>query len=235
MTFPALQQRGWKGHSSESKVFGMSHLDALAPAEHKLTAPGRRTRERIVQAAAELMFHRGVAGTSIPDVLEAAQVSASQVYHYFGDKRGLVSAVVEHQIEACLDSQRPVLDHLDSFDALHAWCDAAVASQERRQCAGGCEIGSLASELADADERARGDLVRAFERWETPIRNGLARMQQRGELSAEANVHDLATIMLAAVQGGLLLTQVRRTTHPFKTVTDAAIAHIESFATGQQR
>ncbi|MFD3456193.1 TetR/AcrR family transcriptional regulator [Streptomyces sp. NPDC058691] len=204
-------------------------------AAQRTTAPGRRTRERIVQAAAELMFHKGVAGTSIPDVLQAAKVSASQVYHYFGDKQGLVSAVIQYQAEARLDSQRPLLDHLDSFEALRAWCDATVAEQERRDCTGGCEIGSLAGELVETDNGARCDLVAAFDAWERPVREGLARMQERGELSADADVHDLATVLLTAVQGGLLLTQVRRTTHPLRTAMDAAMTHIESFATGPAR
>lgn len=202
---------------------------STGPRKH--TAPGRRTRERILQAAADLMFRNGVAGTSIPDLLEAAGVSASQVYHYFGDKRGLISAVIDHQITAVLDGQRPFLDHLDSFEALQAWCDAAVEGQRRRQCEGGCGIGSLASELVESDAATRAELVNAFERWETPIREGLARMQQRGELSADADVHDLATAMLAAIQGGLLLTQIRRSTHPLTAATDAAIAHIKAFAT----
>ncbi|MFJ8613563.1 TetR/AcrR family transcriptional regulator [Streptomyces sp. NPDC093675] len=209
--------------------------EAASPtAAPKLTKPGRRTRERILEAAADLMFQKGVAGTSIPDVQEAANASASQIYHYFGDKRGLVRAVIGFQIEATLGNQRPVLDHLDSFEALHAWCDAAVAAQERRHCVGGCEIGSLASELVEADDAYRADLAEAFERWETPIRDGLARMQERGVLTPGADVRDLATVMLSAVQGGLLLTQIRRSIHPFKTATGAAVAYIESFAAKPQ-
>jgi TetR/AcrR family transcriptional repressor of nem operon len=207
---------------------------ASVSAEHKLTAPGRRTRDRIVQAAADLMFRQGVAGTSIPDVQQAAGVSASQIYHYFGDKRGLVRAVIDHQIEASLDGQRPILDHLDSFEALRAWCDAAVAGQERRRYEGGCEIGSLASELVETDAAARADLAEAFERWERPIREGLTRMQARGDLSADADVHDLATVMLTAVQGGLLLTQIRRSAHPLKIATAAAVAYVETFATADR-
>ncbi|WP_254404874.1 TetR family transcriptional regulator [Streptomyces sp. AC627_RSS907] len=43
------------------------------------TRAGRRTRERIIETAAELMFHRGAKGTSIPDIQAAAEVSASQI------------------------------------------------------------------------------------------------------------------------------------------------------------
>ena len=142
--------------------------------------------------------------------------------------------MIDHQIEASLDGQRPILDHLDSFEALHAWCDAAVADQQRRNCEGGCEIGSLAGELVETHASARADLVEAFDRWERPIRHGLARMRERGDLSPDADVHDLATMMLAAIQGGLLLTQVRRSVHPLKTATDAAIAHIKTFGTGER-
>jgi AcrR family transcriptional regulator len=53
-----------------------------APAA-RLTAKGGRTRQRIVAAAAGLVFERGVAGTTIEDVQAAAEVSASQLYHYF--------------------------------------------------------------------------------------------------------------------------------------------------------
>ncbi|MGI8333813.1 TetR/AcrR family transcriptional regulator [Actinomadura scrupuli] len=199
-------------------------------AGREVTARGRSTRDRIVRAAAELMFLRGVAGTSIPDVLEAAGVSASQVYHYFGDKHGLVRAVIAHQIEVALEHQRPVLDRLDSFEALELWRDGVIAVQRARDCRGGCEIGSLAGELVETDAVARADLVAAFDRWETPIRTGLRAMQRRGELSADADPARLATAMLAAVQGGLLLTQVRRSTEPLYAAITAVIDHIRTFA-----
>ena len=64
-------------------------------AQTNLTSKGVATRERIVAAAAELMFVRGVAGTTLEQVREAAQVSSSQIYHYFADKDALVHAVVD--------------------------------------------------------------------------------------------------------------------------------------------
>ncbi len=197
---------------------------------HRLTKPGRQTRERIINVASQLMFANGVAGTSIPDLQKEANVGASQVYHYFGDKQGLVRAVIDHQIEASLDNQRPIIEHLDSFEALREWCEAAVARQQERGCEGGCEVGSLAAELVESDPIVRSDFVNAFERWELPIRNGLTRMKERGELRGEADVHELATVMLSAIQGGLLLTQIRRSVEPFKWATNAAMSYIESFA-----
>jgi AcrR family transcriptional regulator len=198
--------------------------------QHRLTPPGRQTRDRIVHTAADLMYLQGVAGTSIPDIQNAAQVSASQIYHYFGDKQGLIRAVIAHQIEATLNGQRAMLEQLDSFEALRAWCDAFAARLESQGCEGGCEIGSLASELAESDDTTRADLVAAFDRWEAPFRDGLVRMQHRGELHADVDAAALATAMMAAVQGGALLSQLRRSSDPLRQATAAAIGYIESFA-----
>ena len=203
--------------------------DIEEPEQRRLTRPGRKTRERIIEAAADLMFHHGVAGTSIPDVQAAAGVSASQIYHYFGDKRGLVLAVVNFQTDTKLDQQRPLLDNLDSISALRAWCDTAADRQDAMGCVGGCEIGSLASELAETDPTARTDLTAAFDRWELPIRSGLARMQARGELSEHADTASLATALLAAIQGGMLLSQIRRSSTAYRHAVSTVIDHIESY------
>jgi AcrR family transcriptional regulator len=201
-----------------------------APATRTLTAKGRATRARIVAAASELVFAHGVARTGIDDVRQAAGVSASQLYHYFNDKDDLVRAVIAHQTDGVLDAQRPLLDNLDSFAALEQWRDMLVGFQEQRHCAGGCPIGSIAAELADDDPGAREDLAAGFERWEAPIRAGLARMREHGDLRADTDTDALALALLAALQGGLLLTQTRRSTEPLRTGLDAMIAHIRTHA-----
>jgi AcrR family transcriptional regulator len=198
---------------------------ANAPAG-RLTRKGLATRARIVEAAAELMFRHGVAGTSNEDVLAAAQVSNSQLYHYFPGKGSLVHAVIEHQADTIIDGQRPLLDELDSLAAFRQWRDMLVELQRQRHCAGGCPLGSLSSELAEADEPARTALAASFDRWEAPIRDGLRRMRDRGELHDDTNVDRLALGTLAALQGGLLLTQAKRDVGPLEAALDLAISQI---------
>lgn len=203
-----------------------------APGGHrKLTAKGRATRARIVEAAAELVFARGVAHTGIDDVRRASGASASQLYHYFTDKDDLVRAVIAHQTEGVLDAQRPLLDHLDSFAALRQWCDLLVDLQEQRHCIGGCPIGSIAAELADTNPTAREDLSTSFKRWEAPIRAGLADMRTRGELRPDTDTDALALALLTALQGGLLLTRTHRSTEPVRVALDSMLAHIRTYAT----
>jgi AcrR family transcriptional regulator len=197
----------------------------------RLTRKGRATRSRIVAAASELMFLRGVAGTSTDDVQQAAGVSTSQIYHYFRDKTALVRAVIAYQTEQILDAQQPLLGRLDSMEALRAWRDLLVDLQRERQCEGGCPIGSMAGELSETCPEMRPDLVEGFGRWEAGIRDGLRAMHDRGDLNAEADPDELALATLAALQGGLLLTQVRRETAPLEAALDTVLNHIASLTT----
>ena len=182
---------------------------AAAP---RLTPKGARTRERIISSAADLMFDRGVSGTTTNDVMAAAGVSASQLYHYFSDKTALVRAVIQYQADRVVGSQEPSLVQLDSIQGLRAWRDGVVVMQRQTQCRGGCPIGSLASELADQEEQSRSDIAAGFERWHAGIRGGLRAMQDRGDLAADSDPDNLALATLAAAQGGFLLGQVHRTT-----------------------
>src|SRR4051794_22826729 len=97
---------------------------------HRLTRKGRLTRDRIIDAATELIARQGVAGTNTDQVRELAGVSGSQLYHYFENKQALIRAVITRQADAVSGPDAlPQLGRLDSFDALQAWADAALARQ----------------------------------------------------------------------------------------------------------
>jgi TetR/AcrR family transcriptional repressor of nem operon len=174
------------------------------------TEKGRATRRRILDAASRLIAARGVAAVSLEDVEREAGVGRSQLYHYFDGRDDLLRAVVDTTTDAVLGAQDGLLDDLDGFGAIDRWFDGLVALQEARGAAGGCPIGSLVGQLAERDEQTRGALASGFQRWEQPLVDGLERMRDRGELRPDASVDELADVTMAAIQGGLLLTQVRR-------------------------
>ena len=200
-----------------------------------LTAKGIATRGRIVHEAAALMYEHGVAGTSLDDVKAKADVSSSQLYHYFADKTALVRAVIAHQVDTVLDGQADHLAALDSVAALRAWAEALVRVRRGRRCQGGCPIGSLGSELAEIDATLRTEVAAGFRRWENSIRDGLRAMHARGELRADADPDALAVALLASVQGGILLSQVHRDSKPMETALDTMLDYIESLVTTKRR
>ncbi|MGI8428115.1 MAG: TetR/AcrR family transcriptional regulator [Solirubrobacteraceae bacterium] len=196
------------------------------------TAKGRATRERIVRAAVELVAERGVAAVSLDDVGARARASRSQLYHYFEDKDALIRAVVNATGEAVLAAQEKLLEHLDSWAGLDRWLDALVELQRGRQARGGCPIGSLVGQLAERDPLARTAIAAGFDRWEARLRDGLIRIQERGELAADAEPAALANATMASVQGGLLLTQVRRDPEQLRTALNASRTLLHSYRVG---
>jgi len=118
----------------------------------RLTAKGKRTRARIVEAAAGLFYERGVAGTSLDAIRSAAGVSGSQLSHYFAGKDELVQAVIGYQAATITGNQRQA--DLSSPRGLRAWRDMVIAEVKSSQGLGGCPLGSLARRAAGRDRRA---------------------------------------------------------------------------------
>ena len=118
-----------------------------------LTPKGERTRGRIVDTAARLIYERGVAGTTLEDIRSAAGVSGSQLSHYFAGKDELVQAVIGRQAETIAGNQRQV--DLSSPGGLRAWRNMVIAQVQSSEGRGGCPLGSLAGQLAETDARAR--------------------------------------------------------------------------------
>jgi AcrR family transcriptional regulator len=184
-----------------------------------------------VRAAAELVAERGVADTSLDDVRERAHASKSQLYLYFDDRDALMRAVAHTTSDAVMDAQAAELAEFDSLAGIERYLDWQVALQVERQARGGCPIGSLAGQLAEHDDGARLALADGFERWEDRMRDGLETMATRGELRKDADPSLLAKQTLAALQGGLLLTQVRRDPEQLRAAADAALALIRAATT----
>jgi TetR/AcrR family transcriptional regulator, transcriptional repressor for nem operon len=203
--------------------------DVQAP--RRLTPKGRETRDRIVRAAADLIFAHGVASTSIDDVRQAAGASGSQMTHYFPDKRSLVRAVIAFHEENVMSQHRqPELGGLDSFEALELCAEHNIARQRDASGIGSRGLSSLAGEVAETDPGIRADLAGGFVRWEALFRYGLQAMRDRGQLRPDADPAVLAAGLLASLQGGMLLARTTRDVRYLESALGAALEHVRSYA-----
>ena len=193
------------------------------------TGRGRQTRERIVNAATQVVAEKGALAASLDDVGERARASRSQLYHYFHDKTDLLLAVAEATNDAVLGAQAELFAALDTWDGLVAWADAIVSIQERAGGLRGCPIANLLGQIGERDDGIRAVLAEGFERWEAHIRAGLGAMVASGQLRADADAGWLATSTLASLQGGLMLSQARRDPRPLREALDGALALIATY------
>lgn len=199
----------------------------------RLTARGAKTRSKIVATAADLMRVRGVGGTTLDDVVSASKVSKSQLYRHFEDKPALVRAVIEFVGEQRISGERERLEKVRTFAGLRRWRDALVAHNALQDGRYGCPLGSLANEVSDQDSVARKKLHDLFMAWQELFEDLLRRFQQEGVIPQDADVAQLATGFVAAVQGGYLLAQTSRDVTPMASAIDMAITHLNLLAREQ--
>ncbi|GAA1581237.1 TetR/AcrR family transcriptional regulator [Kribbella karoonensis] len=209
----------------------MTRGTAADAPSRRLTSRGLATRARIVEAAADLMYVRGVNATTLDDVRAASGTSKSQLYQHFADKDQLVRAVVVLRAGQVLEREQGYLERLRSFRGLLRWRDALVQRNALQNGAYGCALGSMASELSDQDDEARTTLAETFAAWTGLIAAGLRRMQISGALAEAADPDKLAVGLMAALQGGYLLAETQQDIAPMETALDMALEHIRSFLT----
>lgn len=191
------------------------------------TRRGRASRDRLIGAAAQSVVDHGIHQMRLDEVLAAAGSSKSQMYHYFQDRDGLVAAAVEHRCAEVLAGLAQAFAGVDSLPSLRAVLDA-FADQYASRLAG-CPIGTLAGEVMSGPEPARRVVVEAFASWENHLAQALTRIRDRGELRPDADPAMLATGLLAALEGGMFLSQVRREVTALRTALAAALGYLNTF------
>jgi len=191
------------------------------------TGRGRASRERIVERAADLFAERGIAGTSVDEVLAAAKAGKGQFYHYFRNRDELAAAAVGYRCAQVVDGLTDALGDVSSLAGLEQALAGFIAGFEQAGLPG-CPIGTLAAEVAGRNEAARLQAAAGFDAWERLLADALERMRQRGELRADAAPAVLATGLLASIEGGMVLSQARKDVASLRIAVDAGLAQVRT-------
>ncbi|RBY82540.1 TetR/AcrR family transcriptional regulator [Geodermatophilus sp. TF02-6] len=192
------------------------------------TQRGRDTKRRIIAAAAELMYQRGVSATSVEDVLDASETGKGQFYHYFSSKEDLVAEILDYQLNQILEEQNSFPS--DSWAGIRSWFDALVSRHEAERGFHGCPLGSIASQVLGQSDPLRLLAAEAFTRWESSMTQWLSVIQAGGLLRQDADPAVLAQATIAIVQGGYLLSATKRDAAPMRNALAAGFSHLTSFA-----
>ncbi|EHB54969.1 regulatory protein TetR [Mycolicibacterium rhodesiae JS60] len=168
----------------------------------KLTSKGQATRQRIIEGAAAEIRARGVALTTLEDVMSHTNTSKSQLFHYFpGGKEQLLLAVAVFESQTVLDDQQPHLGALTSWAAWQRWRDSVV-DRYRRQ-GQNCPIAVLMSEIGRTTPGAEAVTAELIANWRAAIATGIRSMQAQGKVPDSMNAERAAAALLAGIQGGV--------------------------------
>jgi AcrR family transcriptional regulator len=193
-----------------------------------ITRRGRASRERIVERAADLFAERGIAATSLDEVLAAAGAGKGQFYHYFRSRDELAAAAVGNRCAQVVARLTQALGDVSSLAGLEQALAGFINGFEQEGMPG-CPIGTLATEVAGRNEDARIQAAAGFDAWERLLADALERMRQRGELRPETAPDALATGLLASIEGGMVLSQARKDITSLRIAVDAGLAQVRAY------
>lgn len=188
-----------------------------------ITERGRATRQRIIEATGREILASGIGGTTLDTVRAATLTSKSQLFHYFpGGKAELVREVAIWEGGELLAAQKPYIDDLSSWESWHAWRDALV-DYYIGLGRWACPIGSMATQAAMTDPELAQVITDSMTNWRLSLASGVAKMQSAGEVESDADPERIAVAILAALQGGLILSQPEKSSWPLEAAIDAAL------------
>jgi AcrR family transcriptional regulator len=165
------------------------------------TLPGRR--ERLIAAACDLLYRRGIARTTLAEIAEIAGVPLGNVYYYFKTKDDIVAAVVEARSDQLRSATAVLQRRHNSPKARLKALVALIAAEPDTIAAHGCPYGTLCTELANHSNESHAlaaPLMQILIDW----------TEQQFHTMGRRDAHDLALELVAAYQGSAVLTNALR-------------------------
>ncbi|WP_210430392.1 ScbR family autoregulator-binding transcription factor [Streptomyces physcomitrii] len=158
---------------------------------------GIRTRRLILEAAAGVFAESGYDGASTTAILARTGLTRGALYHHFPSKEDIAAALVDVQSEALVAPERPI--------RLQAAIDLTLSFARKLQRDPVLQAGvRLTVEQTSFSE---GKVV-AYQRSAEVVLALLAEAAERGELRPDADVGDVADLVVGAFTGVQLMSQI---------------------------
>lgn len=176
------------------------------------------TRERLVAATQELLWERGYAATSPKDMQAAAQAGQGSMYHHFQGKEGLAVAALERSAEEMRrEAQALLAGPGTAAERLIGYL------RRQRDSLRGCRMGRMTFDPDVVATPALLQPVASTLDWlvgevAAVVRQGV----DTGELVADVEPVQLASMVVAVVQGGYVLARAQGDTAPFDAAVEGA-------------
>ncbi len=182
------------------------------------------TRERIVEASAELLARQGYNATGVKQIVTAAQAPFGSLYHFFprgkeqlGAEAIRVSGATYEQLIGAVFDPAP-----DLVTGVRLFFAGAAAHLEETDFADACPIATVALEVSSVSEEMRNACASVFESW---IAAGVQRARRAGIPADRAR--ELIIAMLAGLEGAFVLARATRSTKPLLIAGEVAARETE--------
>lgn len=176
-----------------------------------MAEPG--TRDRILEATAELYRRQGMAATGLKQISGAARAPFGSIYHHFpGGKEAITAEVIRCEGVRYGEFVGAQLAHTDPATGIPQMFENAGRLMESQDYSEACSIETIALEVAGTNEMLRQESATVFEGWLAGIAAWFGRLD-----ITEEQCRRLALITLTALEGAFVLCRTLRSVEPIVT------------------
>lgn len=170
------------------------------------------TKDHIIEVASGLINLRGFNNTSVDAVLQASGAKKGSFYYYFKSKEDLGYAIIESHLRRFSDHVlgKAFSGKEDALMELEDFLDIILELHRQRNCSGGCLMGNMAMEMSDIHEGFRRKFQEVFEDWRIRVAGVLQKAKISGQFNDHMDSTRLAQFVVAGVEGGILLSKVKK-------------------------
>ncbi|MHB8814069.1 MAG: TetR/AcrR family transcriptional regulator [Steroidobacteraceae bacterium] len=185
--------------------------------------PKPSSRDRILDAGLNVMFHKGYIGSGVRDIVAEASVPQGSFTNHFRSKEAFAREVLDRYFERNKATIAQAFDDktLSPRARLRRYLDIITAKLAEVQFSRGCLIGDFSLGAVGHSESLRERLVEIFAEWRVPFAVCIAEAQAAGEIASTFPPDELAEFLLASWEGAILRMKVARSAEPlerFKTI-----------------
>jgi TetR/AcrR family transcriptional repressor of nem operon len=189
---------------------------------------GEVTRRLILERAAPVFNQRGYAGASMSEIVEATGLEKGGIYNHFGSKDELALEAFAYSISLIVDGYAAVQEGKVGLDRLVAIIEIFDDWAGHPIVPGGCPIMNTAIESDDTHPALAAAARDAMDSWHRLIGSIVKEAKARGELDADVDPYQLATLVTSTLEGSLMLSNLfGDPAHKHRAVT-SLVDHVES-------
>jgi len=187
---------------------------------------GESTRALIVARAAEVFNVQGVGGAAISDIMAATGLKKGGIYNHFASKEELALASFEHATAVLARRFAPVWEE-QGVNVVRAFIETFRGYAQRPPLAGGCPVLNAAIDSDDTNPALRARAHAVAEEWQERLAAVLRGSQERGESRPEIDAVALASVIVASLEGALMLTKLSDDPQHLQWAADHLLDYLE--------
>ncbi|HET8840537.1 MAG TPA: TetR/AcrR family transcriptional regulator [Ktedonobacteraceae bacterium] len=192
---------------------------------------GEKTRQAILERAAQIFSLSGYMGTSIENLMQVTGLTKGGIYNHFGSKEALTLEAfdyAQHKVEQRFSEM--IQGAGGAIDRLLAVVSIFRSLIYEPLFPGGCLLLNTAIETDDADPVLRERARQAASSWQSYIIRTVQRGIERQQIQPTTDPLRVATLLISTLEGAVMLCKLHSTKTYMDQVVDYLTGYLHSLA-----